>query len=258
MNTRRGCSGQVLVVSALVIALIIISTATYIYDLNSDTSDNETSLLNNYIQAIMLGSKHAIVSALVNIAHARALNITNGGDDEALAADLNVWSTATERQYTFGTIALNYTLRSTAPYVSGLYLNWSTNGNAISEAYADFVLNASGKELKMQYPFYVNVSTGLRVEGYLTQAPSSAEQVTVVCRLLNEGQPALAQNVTVFYENLDTWLSSNGADNYSFLDYGNGTYRTTFTLVTDAASLNVSARVFDSRNIFLRANATLT
>jgi hypothetical protein len=249
MMTRRGSSGQVLVVSALVIALIMISTAMYIYDLSGNIGDSEAYLLDDYVQSIILGSKHAVVSALANV--------TNTGDYKSLAADLDAWSTAVGRQYTFGTLALNYTVRSTPPYTSGLYLNW-TDGNAISEAYADFELNASGKELKMQYPFYVNVSTGLGVEGYLTQVSSLVEQVTVVCRLFNEGQPALAQNVTVFYKDSGVWLSSSTADNYSPLDYGNGTYRTTFTLATSATSLDVSAQVFDSRCIFVRANATLT
>jgi hypothetical protein len=250
MTTRRGSSGQVLVVSALVIALIMISTATYIYNLSGNIGDSEPYLLNDYVQSIILGSKHAVVSALANI--------TNGGDNETLAADLDAWSTAVGRQYTFGTLALNYTVRSTPPYASGLYLNWTTPGNGISEAYADFGLNASGTELKMQYPFYVNVSTGLGIEGYLTQVSSLTEQVTVVCRFLNEGQPALAQNVTVFYKDSGAWLSPSVADDYALLDYGNGTYRATFTLVTSATSLDISACVFDSRNIFVRANATIT
>lgn len=249
MMKRRGCSGQILAVSALVIALIMISTATYIYDLSGNIGDSEAYLLNDYVRSIMLGSKHAVVSALANV--------TNGGGNETLAANLDAWSAAVGRQYTFGTLALNYTLGSTLPYASGLYVNWGTDGKGVSEAYADFVLNASGRELKMQYPFYVNVSTRLQVEGYLAQVSPLTEQITVVCRLFNEGQPMLAQNVTVFYKDLGVWLIPSAANNYSLLDYGNGTYKATFTLATSATSLDVSAQVFDLRGIFVRANATL-
>jgi hypothetical protein len=246
---RRGRSGQILAVSALVIALIMISTATYIYDLSGSISDGEAYMLNDYVQSITLGSKHAVINALANI--------TNGGGNETLRANLDTWSTIVGRQYTFGTLTLNYTLRSTPPYASGLYVNWGTDGNGVSEAYADFVLNANGRELKMQYPFYVNVSTRLQIEGYLTQVSPLTEQVTVVCRLFNEGQPTLAQNVTVFYKDSGVWLIPSAADDYSLSDYGNGTYRATFTLATSATSLDVSVQVFDLRDIFVRTNATL-
>jgi hypothetical protein len=249
--TRRGRSGQILAVSALVIALIMISTATYIYDLSGSIGDGEAYLLNDYVRSIMLNSKHAIISALANI--------TDGGSGETLVANLNTWSTAVEKQYELGTLTLNYTLKSTPPYVSGLYINWGTDGNGVSEAYADFRLNASGKELKLQYPFYVNVSARLKVEGYLTQVSPLSQQVTVVCRLFNEEQPALARNVTIYYRELiGVWTVSGVANNYTLVDYGNGTYRATFTVDTLATSLDVSTRVFDGRDILVQANATLT
>jgi hypothetical protein len=250
MMKRRGCSGQILAVSALVIALIMISTAMYIYDLSGNIGDSEAYLLNDYVRSIMLGSKHAVVSALANA--------TNGGSNETLAANLDAWSAASGRQYIFGTLALNYTLGNSPPYTSGLYVNWSMDGKGVSEAYADFVLNTSGRELKMRYPFYVNISTRLQVEGYLAQVSPRTEQATVVCRLFNEGEPALAWNVTVFCKDSGVWLVPSAAYNYSLLDYGNGTYRATFTLDPSAASLDVSAQVFDSRGIFVQANATLT
>lgn len=248
--TKRGRSGQILAVSALVIALIMISTATYIYDLSGSIGDSEAYSLNDYVRSILLGSKHAVASALANI--------TNGGDNETLAANLDAWKNALGKQYTFGTLTLNYTLSHTSPYASGLYVNWGTDGNGVSEAYTDLSLNVSGRELKMQYPFYVNVSTWLRVDGYLTQVSPQAEQVTVVLRLSNEGQPALAKNITVLYEDTGAWLVPNVINNYALLDYGNGTYRATFTLITSENLLDVSVHVFDSRGIFVQANATLT
>lgn len=247
---RRGNHGQILAVSALVIALIMISTAMYIYDLSGSIGDGGVYLLNDYVQSITLGSKHTIISALANI--------TNGGSNETLAANLDAWSMTVEKQYVFGTFTLNHTLRGTPPYISGLYVNWDTLGNGVSEASADFTLNASGRELKMQYPFQVNVSTVLQAQGYLTEVSPLSKQITIVFNLFNEEQPALARNVTIRYGYLGAWLVPNAAENYSLTDYGNGTYKATFALVTAATSLDVAVQVFDSRGILVCANATLT
>lgn len=247
---KQGRSGQILAVSALAIALIMISTATYIYDLSVNIGDDETVSLNNYAASVTLGSKHAVISALANITH--------GGNNGILVEDLNMWSSFLGRQYAFGTISLNHTLRNTAPYTSGLYLDWGTLGIGVSEAYADFTLNAIGRQLRMQYPFHVNVSTDLRIEGNITQISPLTEQVALVLRLSNEGQPALARNLTVLYKDLDAWLIPSTFDNYGLLDYGNGTYRAVFTLAASASSLDVSARVLDSRGIFVQTNDTVT
>jgi hypothetical protein len=228
----------------------MISTATYIYDLSGSIGDSEAYLLNDYIRSVTQGSKHAVVSALANI--------TDGGSDRTLAANLKTWSTIVEKRYAFGTFTLSYSLLDSAPYTSGLYINWGTDGNGVSEAFADFMLNASGRELKMQYPFSDNVSTRLHVEGYLTQVSPSATQVVITYQLSNEGQPALAQNIAVYYKESNIWLAPTLANNYVLLDYGNGTYRATFTSATLATSLDVSARVSDMRGVFVQANATLT
>ncbi len=243
---RRGRSGQIIVVSALVIALIMTSTATYIYELSGNIGDTDSYVLNDFIRSIELGSKHAMICALANI--------TNGGQNQTLSANLNEWTAAVGGQYSLGEFTLNYTLRDTAPYSSGLYKNWVSNGSGVSEAYANFQLNASGEAAEMQLPFYINVSTRLHV-GVITQNSSSGEQVTVTSKLFNEGQPALAKNVTLYYNESGEWQSP-GTANYVMVDYGNGTYRATFTVEPSATSLDVSVRVFDLRSILVQANAT--
>lgn len=242
-------SGQILAVSALVIALVMISTATYIYDLSANIGGDETASFNAYAGSIVLGSRHVVLSALANI--------TNGGDNETVAADLDLWKQALGRQYAFGTVALNYTLSQLSPYVSGLHFDWGTNASGVSEAYVDFAFNVTGRELKMQYPFFVYASTKLAIEGHLTPISSTGEQVTLVLNLSNEEQPALAHSIVILYRNSTAWVVPSVADDYALLDYGNGTYRATFTLSTASTSLDVSARILDSRSVFVMANATL-
>lgn len=245
-SNKRGRSGQIIVVSALVIALIMTSTAMYIYELSGNIGDTDSYVLNDFISSIELGSKHAITSALANT--------TNSGSNQTLATNLNEWRTVIERQYSLGKIALNYALRGTSPYSSGLRIDWGTNGSGVSEAYVTLQLNVSGRETDMQLPYDINVSTRLHIEGFMTQISPSSKQVTIVCRLFNEGQQALAENLTFYYEQSNQWIEATNS--LIITDYGDGTYRAAFNVETTATSLDVSARVFDLRNIQVQTNAT--
>jgi hypothetical protein len=245
-HSRRGRRGQIIAVSALVIALLMISTAAYIYELSGDVGGVDAFLLNDFMRMMESGSRHVIIGALANI--------TNAGGVQTLVTNLARWKATVEQQYGFGTFVLDYTLRSVAPYVSGLYVNWDSDGHGVSEAYADFVLNANGNDVKMQFPFYVNVSTRLTVEGFITETAPGNKQATVTCRLYNEGQPALAKNMTFYYRESVQWIQAT--NNLVITNYGNGTYRATFTVETSAVALDVSARVFDLRNVLVEANVT--
>jgi hypothetical protein len=119
-----------------------------------------------------------------------------------------------------------------------------------------FQLNGSGGEIEMQHSYYVNVSSSLYVGGHMTQNTSGIEQVAVWCNLFNNGQPALAKNLTIYYRESAGWIAPNSTSNYILRDYGNGTYTAIFNVETTATSLNVSARVFDLRQILVQANTT--
>jgi hypothetical protein len=226
------------------------STATYIYELSSSVGEADSQSMDDSIRSIVLGSKHVLIGALANI--------TDSGQNQTLAANLNTWKVAIERQISLGTFTLNFTLRDTAPYSSGLYVNWGTNGSGVSEAYVGFLLKSSGKGIEAQYPYSINASTRLHIEGFITQITPETKQVTLICNLVNEGQPALAENITIYYRESISWTIPNATNNYTLTDYGNGTYRAIFTLVTSATSIDVSAHVFDERHIQVKANATCT
>ncbi len=59
--------------------------------------------------------------------------------------------------------------------------------------------------------------------------------------LLNEGTPALAKNLTLYYNNSSVWTLPRSQNNYTFVDYGNGAYFMSF--VADIPSKNVRVSV---------------
>jgi hypothetical protein len=236
-----------LVVSSLVIALIMISTSAYVYELAGDFEGTDVYPLNDYVQSIRLGMKNVVVGALANI--------TNGGQNETLAANLDRWKTAVARHYTVGQLTLNYSLRETAPYSSGLCIAWDTDGTGVSEAYVDYVLAAKGNRINVENEEHTNVSLRLRAEGFITQVSPNASQVTVTWRLFNEGQPALAENTTLYYWQAGQWLIPDASNDYVVTDHGNGTYRATFVL-RSLSSVDVSVHVLDRRGIVAQTNMT--
>lgn len=243
-------SGQMVVVSALAIALIITSTAMYIYELNGNSIKSNSPMINYFLQFIRIGSKHAVISALANI--------TNGGPNETLTLNLNRWKNTVEKQYVLGTFTLNFHLKNEIPYNSGVYINWGNSGTGISEAYVEFSLNVSGKEVEAYVPYSVNVSARLTIEGSIREISPGVKQVIVRYALFNEGQPALAKNITTYYRESAEWLIPDSDNNYSVVDYGNGTYCAIFYVETYTSSISVSSRVFDKRDILVVANTTCT
>lgn len=249
-NQTKARSGQMVVVSALAIALIITSTAIYVYELNDSFADSDSPTLNYFLQFIRIGSKHTVAGALANI--------TNGGQSETLATNLNKWKNIVERQYLLGTFILNFNPRNTTPYNSGVYIDWGNPGIGISEAYVDFSLNISGKEIEAYVPYSINVSTRFIIEGFMREISPSIKQITVECTLFNDGQPTLAKNIVLYYKESTEWLIPNDANDYFIMDYGNGTYNAVFYVETYASSISISSRVFDRRGILVVANTTCT
>jgi hypothetical protein len=245
---KHGRSGQILVITTLIVALIMTSTATYIYETSRNLEDAEPYLLNDYVRSIEIGSRHAVVSALANM--------TRGGLSQTLATNLDKWKSTVEKQYAVGKLTLTYTLRSIEPYTFGYNVVWGNSGTGVSEAYASFLLKASGDSLEMQVPDYSNVSTSLRVEGFITLASPNITWVTVKCRLFNEDQSVLAKNLTLYYRDSTQWTVPTQSNNYVAVNYGNGTYQARFSLVDAAIPVDVSALVVDGRNVVVRADAT--
>ncbi len=86
----------------------------------------------------------------------------------------------------------------------------------------------------------------------------SNKQVNVTSNLLNEGTPALAKNLTLYYNNSSVWIIPDSQNNYTFIDYGNGTYFTSFVADIPSANIEVSVHVSDLREVNVQANVTCT
>ena len=104
--------------------------------------------------------------------------------------------------------------------------------------------------------YYVNVTTTLLIQGTYAVIQSDEKQVNVTINLLNEGEPALAEQITLYYRVLENWFAPNASNNYAVVDYGNGTYQASFQANIPSLNVEVSVLVTDQRDIFVQANAT--
>ncbi len=59
-------SGQLLIVAALAIAILIASTTIYVYELSGERQSAEDFFISNCVFAVKQGSRNAVISALAN------------------------------------------------------------------------------------------------------------------------------------------------------------------------------------------------
>jgi len=251
---NRKNSGQFLIITSLVISLLLLSVVYYVFEVERKSGIQTTTSLNSHVLAIKLGSKNTVISALVNV--------SNGGENEILTTNLNELSSIIGNQSSFGKCNLLFTPLNSSPYQSGIWISWGSNGLGVSSAYANFTLYSTGIQADIQLEYYVNVTTTLNVEGVYSKLEGTIKKVNVTCTVFNEGEPALAKNFTLFYENdgdltVQEWIS---VDSPNITDYGNGTYFMSFMAETKKRGdpMLVSVHMHELRDVFVNANATCT
>ena len=247
---NRQNSGQILVIAVLVVSLVLLSTLFYIYEIARPLEETESINVNNFVFAVKLSSKHAVISSLANI--------SGKGNNSFLSTNLEKWTVLIDGLYEFGKPILSFQLGDTSPYINGTYLSWGIDGFGVSSAYVDFNFLLSDSQVDIQMPYSVNVTSSLWVDGVYQTLIGNVKQANVTCNLFNEGSPALAENVTVLYEDSGSWQRADEQANYSFIDYGNGTCFVSFEADILGENVNVSAQVHDLRGIYVQANATCT
>jgi hypothetical protein len=242
-------SGQLLIVAALAIATLIATTTAYVYEVSREKpSAAQVNLTADFILAIKQGSRNAIISALANA--------STGGEKGVLTLNLDRLVQAYKSINAYGLYHLSYTVLNDSRYFEGLWLSWeNTDGLGISSAYANFTLTFYGLTEKATLNYAINITTTVALEGYYA-LNGSEKIVTLTCHVFNEYKPAKAKNITVYYEKDGNWVPANSSNNLSILDYDNGTYTISFTIITDSDVVQVSAHVYDSRGIFVKANVT--
>jgi hypothetical protein len=248
MKARGGNSGQVLVVAALIIALTIISTELYVYELGRTVGEAKANPINEYVLAIKLGSQHIVTGSLANV--------SQGGSSQTLTVNLERWASLVYRQYHLGRSILNFTPYETEPYSSGINCLWGSDGLGVSSAYVDFTLKILDQEVNVNVTYAVNVTTTILIQGTYKVIQDDEKQVNVTCNLLNEGKPALAKGIILTYRSSDDWLIPGPQNGYTFVDYGNGTYSISFAAEISSDNVEVSVNAYDQRDIYTQANVT--
>jgi len=245
MRLRRNRSGQVLIIAALAIAFLISSTIVYTYQTSRATSNGQLFTAQDFVRNVKLGSRNLIIGCLANV--------SNGGKNETLRASLDRWCSFVENQYYLGQCTLYYEFYKDLPYSYGLWISWGENGLGVISAKMDFsmALTNEGTEISVNYP--LNITSSLSISGTFSGNPSN---VSMVIHVSNEGEPALAKNLTVYYQTPSGWLEAGQLGSYSLKDYGNGTYNVSFT-VSESWTNWVSVNIYDNREIFVKTSLLL-
>jgi hypothetical protein len=247
---KRANSGQILLIAAFIMASLLVSAQLYILEVGKTSGEVESDSLSDFISSIQFGSRNVVLGSLANV--------SNGGLSNTLELNLREWAAFIANQYLYGKSILYYTLRDTAPYSSGIWLDWSLNGYGASSAYVNFTHRLSGLEASVDHSYLMNITTTLLIASTNRRLSENARQVNVTINVLNEAEPALAKRITLYYRVSNSWLIPDMANNYTLLDYGNGTYLASFVATFPTESVEVSAHIVDYRDICVQANTTST
>ena len=180
-SLRHDNSGQVIIITALLVASLLLSTAIYVIE-TEKTVPTAGAGGSNFLPQYEQSSESTLISALANI--------TSGGNPDVLTSDLNdLNSVITSLSYQ-AIVQMNYTPLNAAPYQNGVWISWGSDGQGISSACVSFVFNFSAASATSNLAFDSNVTTEADVNGNYQQLDSGLTQVNSTVNVLNEGNPA--------------------------------------------------------------------
>ena len=237
--------GVTLVVAAFVMSLILLSAQVYVYRLSRTSIDDNYGTLTDYILSIEQGSRHVVVSSLINV--------SQGGSVSNFIYNLNRWESFVASDYKFGRCTVNSTVASESPYSSGVWLSWGTEGLGVSSASAVLEVELVGRGVEVDWSFTENITTAMLISGTFETVQANIKRITIFVNLLNEGTSALAGSIDVMYLR-GSWRDAAILDDYVQTDYGNGTYRLSFSEKLPAVSeIMILVQAYDRRGIFVQA-----
>lgn len=243
-SLRSNRSGQVLIIAALAVALLISSTIVYTYQTSRVTNISQPFAVQDFVRNIKLSARNLMIGCLVNL--------TGGGDTETLETNLNRWSRFVKSHYYLGKCVLNCELCNNEPYSNGLWQSWNEDGFGVSSIKADFMLNLTDSQSEVIITFPLNISSSVSSGGAYYSNPAFWQDVNITINLYNEGKSALTEDLAVYYQHTSGWRNAEQLSSYSLADYGNGTYRVFFT-VSRFWTHRLSIRIFDQRNIYVQS-----
>lgn len=247
-NLRHDNSGQVIVITALMVALVLLSTAIFVIETEKNVPTDVVDA-NSVLPAYQQAARNTLISALANI--------TNGGSPDVLTTDLNELQSAIFSNSYQSILQISFTPLNEAPYQNGVCVSWGTSGQGISSAYITLEINSTAASTTSNLECSVNVTSEVNLSGNYIQLNSNRTQVSLTVNVQNEGAPALAQQFSFYIENANAgWAKVNST---SINDLGNGTYIVTFTEPGQlGAPPMASVLCEDQRGILVEANATCT
>ncbi len=244
---RRNNKGQVIVISALLIALLILSTAIYIIETERDTPTIQapSAFFVDYSES----ARNTLISALANA--------SNGGNVNILVEDLAMFKAAVTNHSYQAMLQVDTTPANATPYQSGLWLVQGANGTGIASAAANFAFTSTSPVGSSQAQYLVNVSTQMHLNGVYFDVEGKSKDVNLTVNIKNDDKPALAKNFTVYFE-YDGLLSAEEwvlVSSPNAVDFGNGTYRLSFNIVQHKHNdpVLILLQCTDQRGIFVQA-----
>jgi hypothetical protein len=247
-NFRNSRSGQIIVITALLVALVLLSTAVFVIGTEKDVPSNANDPASAF-PAYQQAARNTLISALAYV--------TDGGSPSILAADLNQLESTIAKNSYQSIIVAAFTPLNQAPYQNGILISWGTNGQGISSGYVTLQINSTGDSSTSSLECFINVTTAISISGSYSQLGANTT-VNLTMNLQNDGAPASAKTLSLYFKD-----SSGGwqqADSPSISDFGNGTYTAAFNAETAMLNfpIQISAICQDQRGITVIANSTFT
>lgn len=242
---RRNCSGQVIIVTALLVAMILLTTALYVIEVEKSVPT---------VDANSAGSFDAYLPALRSTLISALANASAGGNSDILKSDLAQLKTAILSHSYDALLTMDYSTKNSGGYTNGLNIAWGSSGSGVSEASASFTFSSSSTTGKSDAAYTVELSSRLQASGSYSEQ-NGTKQVNLTVNVLNDGSPALAESFGFSYQTSQGWVQ---VDSLAIVDHGNGSYSISFTAETGQTGepLVVSAVIVDERGISVGANLT--
>ncbi len=247
-NFKSAKSGQVIIVTALLVSALLLSTALSVIEVGKEVPTIEASQ-SDVFSVYKQSTTSTLISALANA--------SGGGNLNVLAVDLAALKTMILSNSYQALLAMDYNTLNSNGYQNGLLISWGSNGFGISSAYSSFVFASSSPTAASNLEYTLNLTSTVDLRGNYHQIDDNTKQVTLTFSVQNEGKAALTQNFNVSYRNGTDWIQVNSSN---ATDFGNGTYTVTFNAEQSQSSdpMVVSLLCQDQRGIFVGANITCT
>src|SRR5208283_4620513 len=119
-NLKHNSSGQVIIITALLVASLLLSTAIYVFETEKEVPTADTGE-NNVFPAYQQSIRNTLISALANVTIA---DVTNGGNPDVLTYDLSNLTAAITNDSYQAMLQMNYTPLNVDFYQNGILTSW--------------------------------------------------------------------------------------------------------------------------------------